>query len=44
MDGALQAVRREGIALKVVLNVFSEEQIKKGGNVWAFASKCFEPA
>lgn len=45
MDGALQALRREGIALKVVLNVFSRGQLKKGGKVWAFASKWgFEPA
>tara|TARA_B100002051_G_scaffold192524_1_gene182540 strand:+ start:1710 stop:2141 length:432 start_codon:yes stop_codon:yes gene_type:complete len=39
MDAALQALRREGIALDVVLNVFSRCQMKKGGKLWAFASK-----
>ena len=39
MDGALEALRREGIALNVVLNVFSRAQMKKGGKLSAFARK-----
>lgn len=39
MDEALQTLRREDIALNVVLNVFSREQMKTRSKLFAFAKK-----